>query len=134
MILLINTADQGSIVVALAKGGNIVSFEDIATPHHGAGKILSAIERLLKKQKASLQGIVVVSGPGAFTAVRLGVVIANTIAWSLHIPIVGVKRTTFATLADLGVKSGGLIKRARKGKLVVPYYGKEPNITISRHA
>jgi len=134
MILLINTADQGSIVVALVKAGKIVSFEDDATPHHGAGKILFAIERLLKEQKASLKGIVVVSGPGAFTAVRLGVVIANTIAWSLHIPTIGVKRTAFTTLVDLGAKSTSLMKRAKKGKLVVPYYGKEPNITLPHHA
>lgn len=134
MILLINTADQGNITVALARSGKIVAFDAITTPHHGAGKILSAVERLLKKHKTALKGVIVVSGPGAFTAVRLGVVIANTIAWSLHIPIIGVKRTVFTTLADLASQSPMVMKRARRGKLVVPFYGKEPNITLPRHA
>ena len=56
MILLVNTADQGSITVAIARGGKVVTFKEVTTPHHGAGKILSAIEQLLKKQKASLKG------------------------------------------------------------------------------
>lgn len=134
MILLVNTADQGSITVAIARAGNVIAFKEVTTPYHGAGKILLAIEQLLKKQKKSLKGVIVVSGPGPFTAVRLGVVVANTVAWSLHIPITGIKRTAFSTLADLGSKSTALMKRAKKGKLVVPFYGKEPNITLSRHA
>lgn len=53
-------------------------------------KLLKTIERLLKKTRLSwkkLTGVVVVSGPGPFSALRIGVATANTLAFSLKLPL-----------------------------------------------
>jgi tRNA threonylcarbamoyl adenosine modification protein YeaZ len=54
---------------------------------------LPAIDALLKtadKSVRDLTHVIVIKGPGLFTGLRVGVTIANTIAYSLQIPIAGV--------------------------------------------
>jgi tRNA threonylcarbamoyladenosine biosynthesis protein TsaB len=56
-------------------------------------RAMPAIERLMSDCDLSpkqLDKIVVATGPGSYTGVRIGVSIAKTMAWSLQIPIVGV--------------------------------------------
>jgi tRNA threonylcarbamoyladenosine biosynthesis protein TsaB len=44
-----------------------------------------------------LTKIVVAKGPGSYTGLRIGVTIAKTMAWSLHLPLVGI--SSLETLA-----------------------------------
>ncbi|MFA6423748.1 MAG: hypothetical protein WCV83_00345 [Candidatus Magasanikbacteria bacterium] len=55
--------------------------------------ILGLLEQLLleeNKQLSDLRGLAVVVGKGKFTATRIAVTIANTLAYSLQIPVVAV--------------------------------------------
>ncbi len=55
--------------------------------------LLPTIESLLKKagwQFEDLTHIATVTGPGGFMSLRVGISLANTLSWSLHIPIAGV--------------------------------------------
>jgi len=74
-------------------------------------------------------GIVVASGPGSFTGLRIGLSVANTLAYSLDVPIVGIQdETDPEKLLQKGLsvlKSRG----ASFGEVVVPHYGAEPHIT-----
>jgi tRNA threonylcarbamoyladenosine biosynthesis protein TsaB len=70
-------------------------------------------------------GIVVFSGPGSFTGLRIGVSVANALAYSLNCPVVGVK--------DADVKTG--ITRLLSGgsdKMVLPEYGSPVHITTQK--
>ncbi len=80
----------------------------------------------------TLKGIVVVSGPGPFTALRIGVATANTLAWALNIPIVGYALDEFKDIQELAKIAENKIKKAKRGVIIEPFYGKEPNITLKR--
>ena len=51
---------------------------------------VSSIQELLEKEKITfedLSGIIIVNGPGSFTGVRIGVVVAKLISYTKHIPL-----------------------------------------------
>lgn len=88
--------------------------------------ILDKITELLKRNQLSfqqLEGIVGFCGPGSFTGLRIGLTVANTLAYGLRVPIVG-------SSAEAWIQDG--IARLKKGentKIILPKYGGEPNIT-----
>jgi tRNA threonylcarbamoyladenosine biosynthesis protein TsaB len=72
---------------------------DIGTGH--AERLMGVIEETLRISKTSysaLEGIAVVTGPGSFTGVRVGVSTARGLALALKIPAVGV--TTLEAIAE----------------------------------
>lgn len=133
MILVINTTDKEKIAIALAKpDGNLVFKDEFDAQFQHSEKLLPAIDQLLKVNKVELidlKGILVVSGPGGFTALRIGIMTANTLSFALKIPVVGVKLSEFESLQSL-IKIGlSKMKKAKQDSLVLPYYGCEPHIT-----
>lgn len=94
-----------------------------------ANTIHSKIEALLKacnKDWHDINGVIVFAGPGSFTGLRIGISVANTIAYSLSIPIIGATE-------DAWLKDG--VTRLLAGEssvIVVPEYGAEANITLPK--
>ena len=89
-------------------------------------RILKDIEDILGKHNAKKQdisGIVVFKGPGSFTGLRIGHTIANTLAYSLQIPIVS---TEGANWRQDGIEK---IKAGEDEKITKPIYGGKVNIT-----
>jgi tRNA threonylcarbamoyladenosine biosynthesis protein TsaB len=91
--LLIDTSDNKRIIVGLRMDGK----EDLIEQELGkqrAQVVLPLIEKLLLKHQLSLKdlsGIEVHTGPGSFTGLRVGISIANTLGYTLKIPINGKK-------------------------------------------
>jgi tRNA threonylcarbamoyladenosine biosynthesis protein TsaB len=76
-----------------------------------------------------LTGIVVNAGPGSFTGLRIGLSVANAIAYSEDIPIVGVANETDP---EKLLQKGLAVLKSRSASFegaIVPFYGAEPNIT-----
>lgn len=96
MILYINTKDQKQVSVSLKKDGEVV--ETLSEQNeYGSQVLLPLIEKLLKVQKLEypdLKGIEVETGPGSFTGLRVGLSVANALAYSLNIPVNGKKIET----------------------------------------
>jgi tRNA threonylcarbamoyladenosine biosynthesis protein TsaB len=88
------------------------------------------IKDVLAAQEKSLQdieGIVVFKGPGSFTGLRIGISIANALADSLGIPIVG-------TIGDDWSATGcQRILDKQNDQLIVPEYGSPPHVTAPKH-
>lgn len=133
MFLFINSQDQEKITIALIKSDGILLFKKtLKAKFKHSEKLLPAIDKILKKCKIkieSLKGIVVVRGLGSFTSLRIGVVTANTLAWALKIPVLGIKLSQSRNLRQLIDQSIKKIKEVKSGKFVLPFYGKKLNIT-----
>lgn len=124
MILGIRS-ESADATVALY-GDKIIDQIDWTAGRQLSDQLLTKIEELLSNNKLSwpdISGVVVYEGPGSFTGLRIGITVANTIAFVLKSPIVG------ATGEDWVEQGMHKLKSAKVGEIVVPEYGSEPNIT-----
>jgi len=87
MKLYINTADRGKIIVGLGKK----RFRSLAK-RETSQRLLPFIDEVLKKEGATFAQITEIEvncGPGSFTGLRVGVSVANAIAWVLGVKVNG---------------------------------------------
>ena len=73
-----------------------------------------------------ISGIGVMRGPGSFTGLRIGLTVANTLADSLNIPIVGAMSEDWREMALKKLHAG------ENEKIVMPEYGAAAHITAPR--
>lgn len=88
--------------------------------------ILSQIKHLLEKNNLDfkdLNGLIIFSGPGSFTGLRIGFSVANSFSYGLKIPIVSCKGHDWI---EHGV---GRLLNGENDYIAVPEYGSEPHIT-----
>ncbi|MDQ7815079.1 MAG: hypothetical protein RDU25_04730 [Patescibacteria group bacterium] len=94
-----------------------------------SNSVLTRLSSLVKRTALTgLGGICVVSGPGSFTSVRTGVLIANILARKLKKPLVGIKLGQTKDMLSLGAKLAQ--GKFKKSTYVKPVYDAEPNITL----
>lgn len=105
--------------------GRILRSSHQKVPHHGADRLLVAIDRLLGGRQPD--AIIVVRGPGPFTAIRAALVIANTLGYVKKIPVGGLVKKSVLTLDDL--RRIGERPVSWSPKPIRPWYGRPPNIT-----
>lgn len=90
--LLIDTASS-RIVLGLYQDDTILKEINEKNDHQLSVRIFPLLDQLFQETKISLKEvdeIVVVTGPGSFTGVRIGVTIAKTYAWSFNKKIITV--------------------------------------------
>lgn len=96
MVLNIDTKDQKVIQVFLRQNGKVL--ESLSKQNeYGSQVLLPLIMKLLKPTTynlKTLKGIEVEIGPGSFTGLRVGVSVANALAFALGIPVNGKKIET----------------------------------------
>ena len=114
-ILAIDTATTQVVVATGSPAGRIDGLTTWAAGYRHGETLLPAIGRLLGEQnirRSRLSGIVVGTGPGAFTGLRVGIATAKGLAHGLGLPIVGIS-TGEALLAAAGRHEGGRLGGAR---------------------
>ena len=93
MILAINTSTMQFSLALMEETGTLLS-EYLVTPRvKNFNNFMPAIGCLLESTKVNtrdLTGIVVVTGPGSFTGLRVGLATAKGMAHGLKIPLIGV--------------------------------------------
>jgi tRNA threonylcarbamoyl adenosine modification protein YeaZ len=110
-LLAIDTATSRVVVAAAALDGTplgVSSWEAGRT--HGA-QLLPAIGRLTGEanlRRSRIRGVIVGTGPGAFTGLRVGIATAKALAHELAVPIVGISSGA-ALLAASGAGEHGLL-------------------------
>ena len=130
MILVMDTANNEETFLGLW-ANQWLEKEEWASGRNLSAEILDKLVGLYNKAGQDLNnttGIIVNSGPGSFTGLRIGLSVANTIAYSLNIPIVGLFGVTDnKELLTKGQRR--LLKQNYFTGVVFPEYGQEPNIT-----
>lgn len=77
-----------------------------------------------------IKGIIVVLGPGPFSALRVSIVTANILAWCLNIPVTGISANKLPlTTRKIKKILTNLKKKNHFTRPLSPSYGREPNIT-----
>lgn len=92
-ILAIDTATSRALVATGTPGGVIDGLSTWVVGYRHGETLLPTIERFLGEQnlrRSRLVAIVVGTGPGAFTGLRVGLATAKGIAHGLGIPLVGI--------------------------------------------
>lgn len=126
MILYIDTSDFHNLTLALVTKQTIkklvteVAFNENYKTNY-------FLQKLLKHNKVNInkiQKIIVCSGPGSFTGLRVGASLAQALGFALQIPVTTIKKDSvpddLSKLTELPTK-----------KQVILHYGAKPNITKS---
>jgi len=91
--------------------------------------LLGYLGNLLQAQNktwSDISAIGVFEGPGSFTGLRIGLTVMNTIADAQLIPIVGGRGDNWQDEVLDKLKSD------KDERIVLPFYGRGANITVSR--
>jgi tRNA threonylcarbamoyl adenosine modification protein YeaZ len=104
----VDTATTTAVIaLGTPDGAPIAERSWVAGYRHGE-ELLAQIEALLREQgieRGALGGLVVGTGPGAFTGLRVGIATVKGLAYALGLPVVGVP-TGAALLTAAGVAGG----------------------------
>jgi tRNA threonylcarbamoyladenosine biosynthesis protein TsaB len=110
-LLALDTATRQATLALGDDAGTFVAGRDWAAGHTHAETLLPALQALLEAAgiaPTALAGVVVGTGPGGFTGLRVGLATAKTLAHGLRIPIVGKATGEALAAAALGQGSGGV--------------------------
>lgn len=129
MILAVKTDNPVMELYLLDVSGASLDQDTEQIGNQLSRELLARIEKRLEANKAGLEditGIIAYKGPGSFTGLRMGLTVANTLAYAQQIPVVGATGETWLTEGISELKDAG------SGDFVMPEYGGEANITQPR--
>lgn len=127
--LFISTYDK-LITIGLLKNSIVLEKREVESSQNHSILVMPTISNILSNNKIDtsyLNEIIVVNGPGSFTGVRIGVVIAKTLAYTLNIPIKTI--TSLECIAVSTIKDNNKLSiiSDTKGKYI-GYFDKNNNI------
>jgi tRNA A37 threonylcarbamoyladenosine modification protein TsaB len=121
MKLYIDSRDNKKIILKITeKGKELYSIKKDIIPKRQANELLLSIDNLLKSNNitwSQIKEIIVNNDGGSFTGLRLGVIVANTLAYAKNIKLSSTKQKSFF-VNDI--------------KIVKPDYNRDPDISISK--
>lgn len=102
-LLVIDTATSQVVVAAAAPDGALLGLSIWAAGRTHGAQLLPAIGRLTGEanlRRSRIGGVIVGTGPGAFTGLRVGIATAKALTHELGVPIVGVSSAAALIVAS----------------------------------
>ncbi|HNZ73675.1 MAG TPA: tRNA (adenosine(37)-N6)-threonylcarbamoyltransferase complex dimerization subunit type 1 TsaB [bacterium] len=131
MVLIIDSSGDNRLKIILARSGDNFKIKQITIDNRATDQLLRELDVFLRQngvKLGQLRGLAAVIGPGGFTNLRIGIAVANALAYARKLPIVGLTATEFNYDAELVRKTISRLKRRKKFIPLLPAYGREPNI------
>ncbi len=129
MILVIKSDSFDGQLELLNKEGRKIASGGWKFGADSDGDILAEIEKMLSTEQLSFQdlsGIVVFRGPGSFSSLRVGITVANTLSYSLKLPVAG---SSGSKWIEDGLKT---LSEKPDYQPILPEYGADPKTTQPR--
>lgn len=126
MLILTIRTDKPEAEIGIYEDQRQLEYETWYAHRELSTTIHQKIESLLTRQGKKLsdvQGIASFAGPGSFTGLRIGLTVANTLAYALDIPIVA---TTDPEWLEQGIQR---LLDGKPDKIALPLYGADAHIT-----
>lgn len=127
LVLIINKEE---VELKMIKPSEIIS----GSLNNEKNLLLNEIDKWLTKHrvdKSTIESIAVIYNKATFSLIRVLTSIANSLAWSLNIPIYKIQ-TKIETDKDLAQAVKKLSKQKKAKSFILPEYYKEPNITKAK--
>lgn len=106
-LLALDTATSRVVVAAGTADGRLLGERTVPAEHRHGERLLAEVDALVAGaglDLADLAGVIVGTGPGAFTGLRAGIATAKTLAHELDVPIAGI--STAEALFDAAAAGG----------------------------
>lgn len=127
MILFIDTSDFHNLrLVLIDKVLKEFSTEVAFNENYKTNEFLQKFLKKSKVKPKDLNRVVVCSGPGSFTGIRVGVSLAQALGFALHIPVLAIPKNKVPK--DL-IK----LKTIKLPRKLILHYGQKPNITKAKN-
>lgn len=129
MLTITLRTDKPESEIGLYENGTLLAYETWQAHRQLAETIHKKLQELLKLQGRSFEDIEAVAfykGPGSFTGLRIGASVANALAASYSIKIVGETSDEWLDKAISRLLAG------ETDKTVVPEYGADVHITAQK--
>jgi tRNA threonylcarbamoyladenosine biosynthesis protein TsaB len=126
MLTLVLRTDKPESEIGLFEDGKQLVYDHWQAHRQLAETIHKKIRDMLEAQGRDLSDITAVAvyqGPGSFTGLRIGISVANALAMSYQLPIIG---KTGEQWLDEALAS---LSRGESDETVVPEYGADVHIT-----
>ena len=92
-LLVVDTATTTAVIALGGTDGTLIAERSWVAGYRHGEELLARIEELLRDQEVEarrLGGLIVGTGPGAFTGLRVGMATIKGLAYALDLPVVGV--------------------------------------------
>ena len=128
--LLIDTHDK-LVSYVLYNDGKVVDQVQLESNMRHSEIAMPSLIEILKKNNLEIKDIkeiLVVIGPGSFTGVRIGVVIAKTTAYLLNIPIKAITSIDLKVFSNTSIIPGNYFVEEKNGYFIGKYDESGKNI------
>lgn len=126
MYLAIRSDKPEAELYVLNDDGSILKQKNWDAGRTLARDLPGEVDELMNNNYDQLKGVMVYKGPGSFTDLRIGITVANAIAYGKSIAIVGVAGDDWLANGVSRLNSGA------NDEIALPEYGAAPHITPPR--
>ena len=126
MYLAIRTDNPRAEIYLVDELGNVQGQKLWQADRTLARDLPGEIDELINGNYDQLAGVVAYRGPGSFTGLRIGITVANAIAYGKSLPIVAVAGNNWLTDGVCKLRNG------IGDRIALPEYGAAPHITPPR--